>query len=58
MPEVKVKDLTVSFRVYHDRLPQIKDYLLGLLSKKKNTLAHSEHRALNNISFSIKPAKK
>lgn len=58
MPEVEVKDLTVSFRVYHDRLPQIKDYLLGLLSKKKNTLAHSEHRALNNISFSIKAGEK
>ena len=42
MPEVEVKDLTVSFRVYHDRLPQIKDYLLGLLSKKKNTLEIQE----------------
>jgi len=58
MPEVEVTNLTVSFRVYHDRLPSFKDYVLGLITKKKHTPAYSHHRALNNISLKIKQGEK
>ena len=58
MPEVDVKDLLVSFRVYHDRLPSFKDYVLGFLSRKRNGPAYSDYRALDKVTLKIGQGEK
>jgi len=58
MPEIEIKDLLVTFRVYHDKLPSFKDYALGFFSTRSKRPTYSEHRALNNISLTISPGEK
>lgn len=50
MSSVNVKNLSIKFRIYHDKTPSLKELLAGLLSKNK-IKAYSDFWAVNNVSF-------
>jgi ABC-type polysaccharide/polyol phosphate transport system ATPase subunit len=52
MSRIIVKDLSVKFRIYHDKFPSFKEALAGILSKNKKKSC-SDFWALQNISFSL-----
>ena len=52
MSKISVKNLTVRFRVYHNRSPSLKESFATLFKKKTNA-NYSEFMALNNISLEI-----
>lgn len=53
MSHIKVEDISVKFRVYHDRSPSMKAYFASLLSRRK-TSSCSDFFAVKNMSFTIK----
>jgi ABC-type polysaccharide/polyol phosphate transport system ATPase subunit len=52
MSSISVNNLSVKFRIYHDRAPSIKDSLAGMLSKNKRK-SFSDFWALSDVSFGI-----
>ncbi|MBB3967276.1 ABC transporter ATP-binding protein [Rhizobium metallidurans] len=53
MSYINVRELSIKFRVYHDRSPSLKDYFAGLLKKKK-IRSYSDFAAVNRMTFAIK----
>lgn len=53
MSIIHVKDLSIKFRVYHDRSPSLKDYFANLF-KRSRTSSHSDFWAVKDVSFDIK----
>ncbi|RYF18472.1 MAG: ABC transporter ATP-binding protein [Comamonadaceae bacterium] len=52
MSSISVEDLSIRFRIYHDRSPSLKDYVVGLVKPKKPTSV-SDFWAINHVSFGI-----
>ena len=52
MSSISVEDLSIRFRIYHDRSPSLKDYVGGLFRPKKPA-AVSDFWAINHVSFRI-----
>ncbi|WNX84097.1 ABC transporter ATP-binding protein [Agathobaculum sp. NTUH-O15-33] len=50
-PIIEVKDVSICFRMQHDRVSSLKEYLVQSLRGK---LSYEEFWALKNISFSVK----
>ena len=48
---IKANDITVSYRMAHDKIQSIKEYLVALLKRK---LQYDEFLALENVSFEIR----
>lgn len=57
MSIIRVENLSVKFRIYHDRSPSLKDYFAGLF-KPKNNSACSEFWAVKDVSFEIKAGER
>jgi ABC-type polysaccharide/polyol phosphate transport system ATPase subunit len=53
MSSIHVEDLSIKFRIYHDRSPSIKDYFVNFF-KRKGQAAFSDFWAIKNISLDIK----
>jgi ABC-type polysaccharide/polyol phosphate transport system ATPase subunit len=52
MSSIHVKDLSIKFRIYHDRLPSLKDYLTTIFKRSKPP-STSDFWAVKNISVDI-----
>lgn len=52
MSKISVRNLTMKFRIYHDRSPSLKESFANLFKKKTRT-SYSDFKALNNISLEI-----
>ena len=48
---IQAKNITVSYRMSHDKIQSIKEYLVALVKRK---LQYEEFRALEDVSFEIK----
>ena len=48
---IKATNISVSYRMSHDKIKSIKEYLVALIKRK---LAYEEFHALNDVSFEIK----
>jgi ABC-type polysaccharide/polyol phosphate transport system ATPase subunit len=55
MSKIFVKDLSVNFRIYHDRSPSLKDYFSGFFRSKKN-LSYSDFSAVKQLALEINPS--
>lgn len=53
MSHIKIEDISIKFRVYHDRSPSMKAYFASLLNRRK-TSSYSDFFAVKNMSFTIK----
>lgn len=52
MSSISVEDLSIRFRIYHDRSPSLKDYVAGLFRPKKPSSV-TDFWAVNHVSFRI-----
>jgi ABC-type polysaccharide/polyol phosphate transport system ATPase subunit len=52
MSSIQVKDLSIKFRIYHDRSPSVKDYFANIF-KRRSTISFSDFWAVKNVSFDI-----
>jgi ABC-type polysaccharide/polyol phosphate transport system ATPase subunit len=52
MSSVKVNELSIKFRIYHDKSPSLKESLASIFNKKKGK-PHSDFWALKNVSFNL-----
>lgn len=52
MSSIHVEDLSIKFRVYHDRSPSLKEFFANFLKRSKKP-AYSDFFALQGISFDI-----
>jgi ABC-type polysaccharide/polyol phosphate transport system ATPase subunit len=52
MSSIIVENLSIKFRIYHDRSPSLKGYVAGLFSRNKESVA-SDFLAVNKVSFNI-----
>ena len=52
MSSIHVENLSIKFRVYHDRSPSFKDYFANLF-KRNGQAAYSDFWAVKQVSFSI-----
>ncbi len=52
MSKIKVENLSVKFRIYHNKSPSLKESIAGLLRKEKIGV-YSDFMALKGISFEI-----
>jgi ABC-type polysaccharide/polyol phosphate transport system ATPase subunit len=53
MSNICVENLSIKFRIYHDRSPSIKDYFANLF-KRNRQIAYSDFWAVKDVSFEIK----
>ncbi len=53
MSKIIVKNLSIKFRVYHDRSPSLKDFFAGMLKRRRQS-SYSDFLAVNDVSFEIK----
>lgn len=53
MTHIHVENLSIKFRIYHDRSPSLKDYFANLI-KRKHQASHSDFWAVNDVSFEVK----
>jgi ABC-type polysaccharide/polyol phosphate transport system ATPase subunit len=53
MSSIHIKDLSIKFRIYHDRSPSLKDYFANIF-KRNGPSSFSDFWAVKNISFDIK----
>lgn len=53
MSSIQVKNLSLKFRIYHDRSPSLKEYFANLFKRKRQT-SHSDFWAVKDVSFEIK----
>lgn len=57
MSSIHVENLSIQFRIYHDRSPSLKEFFANLL--KRNTKpSYSDFSAINRLSFSIKAGER
>lgn len=52
MSRICVENISIKFRIYHDRSPSLKDYFANLFRRKRQN-SFSEFWAVNNVSFNI-----
>jgi ABC-type polysaccharide/polyol phosphate transport system ATPase subunit len=52
MSRIRVENLSIKFRIYHDRSPSLKDYFANLLKRRRQT-AYSDFWAVKDVSFEI-----
>lgn len=57
MSNIIINDVSVNFRIYHDRSPSLKDYFSNFFKPNKNA-AYSNFSAVQNVSFEIGPAER
>ena len=53
MSSIHVENLSIKFRIYHDRSPSLKDYFANLFKRQRQT-AHSDFWAVKDVSFEVK----
>ena len=53
MSSIRVENLSIKFRIYHDRSPSLKDYFANLFKRQSQT-AHSDFWAVKDVSFEIR----
>jgi ABC-type polysaccharide/polyol phosphate transport system ATPase subunit len=53
MSSIHVENLSIKFRIYHDRSPSLKEYFANLFKRNGQT-AHSDFWAVKDVSFDIK----
>ena len=53
MSSIRVENLSIKFRIYHDRSPSLKDYFANLFKRKSQT-AYSDFWAVKNVSLEIR----
>jgi ABC-type polysaccharide/polyol phosphate transport system ATPase subunit len=53
MSSIHVENLSIKFRIYHDRSPSLKEYFANLF-KRNGQAAHSDFWAVKDVSFEIK----
>lgn len=53
MSSIRVENLSIKFRIYHDSSPSVKEYFANLFKRKGQT-SHSDFWAVNNVSFEIR----
>lgn len=53
MSSICIKNLSLKFRIYHDRSPSLKDYFANLF-KRSSQIAFSDFWAIKDISLNIK----
>ena len=52
MSSIRVENLSIKFRIYHDRSPSLKEYFANLFKRQSQT-AYSDFWAVKDISFEI-----
>lgn len=52
MSNIKVKNLSIKFRIYHDRSPSLKDAVANLL-KRKSPSSFSDFWAVKDVTFDV-----
>ncbi len=52
MSHIQVENLSIKFRIYHDRSPSLKDYFANLI-KRKHQASHSDFWAVKDVSFEV-----
>lgn len=52
MSKITVNDISIKFRIYHDRSPSLKDYFASFF-KRKTKSAYSDFWAIKTLSFEI-----
>lgn len=52
MSSIRVENLSIKFRIYHDRSPSLKDYFANLF-KRNGRAAYSDFWAVKDVSFEI-----
>lgn len=52
MSSIRVENLSIQFRIYHDRSPSLKDYFANLFKRQRHA-AYSDFWAVNDVSFEI-----
>jgi len=57
MSQILVNNLSIKFRIYHDKSPSIKDYFVNLVKFNRQS-SYSEFSAVNNVSFEIKAGER
>jgi ABC-type polysaccharide/polyol phosphate transport system ATPase subunit len=57
MSSIYVKNVSIKFRLYHDKSPSLKDYFAQLLKRRQQT-PYSEFFALRDVSFGINAGDK
>ena len=53
MSSIRVENLSIKFRIYHDRSPSLKDYFANLFKRRRQT-AYSDFWAVKDVSFEVK----
>jgi ABC-type polysaccharide/polyol phosphate transport system ATPase subunit len=57
MSSIRVENLSIKFRIYHDRSPSLKDYFAHLFKRRKQT-TYSDFFAIKEVSFEISSGDK
>ena len=57
MSHITVENLSIKFRIYHDRSPSLKDYFSSLFKRKKNA-SYSDFYAIKDLSLDIKAGER
>lgn len=57
MSSIRVKNLSIKFRIYHDRSPSLKEYFANLLKRSRKP-SYSDFFALQNVSFDIRAGER
>ncbi|HCZ17111.1 MAG TPA: ABC transporter, partial [Candidatus Accumulibacter sp.] len=52
MSSIRVEDLSIKFRIYHDRSPSLKEYFANLFKRQRPT-AYSDFWAVKDVCFEI-----
>lgn len=52
MSSIRVEDLSIKFRIYHDRSPSLKEYFANLFKRQRPT-AYSDFWAVKKVCFEI-----
>lgn len=53
MANIDISNLTIKFRIYHDRSPSLKEYFANFF-KRKSSNSYSEYAAINSVSLTIR----
>jgi len=57
MSNITIQDLSIKFRIYHDRSPSLKDYFASFF-KRGNKSSYADFWAVNNASLEIKSGER
>src|SRR5262245_26923912 len=57
MSSIRVDNVSIKFRIYHDQSPSLKEYFAGLLRQRKPPTT-SDFWAVKNVSLGIKSGER